>query len=589
MENVRHLNHRPDPAAADGDAFTRVPPHNLDAEQAVLGGMLLSRDGILAARTLNPTAFYRPAHETIFRTILDLHAKDEPVDPIMVAAELVSRGDIGRVGGTAYLHVLVQAVPSVANVGYYADVIAEHAVRRRVIEAAVRITQLGYDGDLDEVITTSRKEIETATEGSGTTARSSHLADSFLAWDDFFATDFGAVQLLPGRLMAPGQQITIVGDGKAGKSLFTQEWLWRMATGQSFLGDRPQPQISVLYVDAENGWPDVQGRFISYGAGPGRMGMLTYASFPPIRPLDTPGGGADLMAMAAEVEAQVVCIDTVSRFISGPENESDTWLSLYRNTLLPLKRAGIGSVRLDHLGKDSDKGARGSSAKTQDVDHVWTLAAQGGGNLTLRRTHTRTGIGPDHFRIVRQARRDGDTYMPGCTRHVLMTYEQDPATQAAAPGTDEHIIARLNDAGVPLDAGNRVVKAKLAELQIPAGSDKVARIVKARQNSAAERSPQRSPEAFQDTFPGNVPRNGSRDSKDAGQPFPGNTEGTPGTPSVPLSPPSRRGDREGTPEEKTSTEPLCTICTHPIQPDWAARGYTTHLGCDPTTSSHPAA
>ncbi|MFC0499333.1 AAA family ATPase [Streptomyces mutabilis] len=175
--------------------------------------------------------------------------------------------------------------------------------------------------------------------------------------------------------MGPGQQITLVGDGKAGKSLFTQEWMWRMATGQPFLGDDPQAPLPILYLDAENGQEQVQERFLSFGAGPLNMGELRYASFPPIRPLDTAGGGADLIALVKATGAQLVVIDTVSRFISGPENDADTWLNLYRHTLLPLKRDRISSVRLDHFGKDKERGGRGSSAKTQDVDHVWELSA----------------------------------------------------------------------------------------------------------------------------------------------------------------------------------------------------------------------
>lgn len=587
MSNV--VRHMPRDQA-DNDGFTRVPPQDLDAEQSVLGGMLLSKDAITEAqRVLTAPEFYRPAHATIYTAITDVHAKGDPADPITLRAELAKRGQLDRIGGAPYLHHLVQAVPTAANVEYYAEIVHEHAVRRRIIEAAIRITQQGFEGsgDIDELLASTRKEIETATAVRGA-AQPTHLTGALLDWDPFFATDFGRVDLLPGKLLAPGQQITIVGDGKAGKSLLVQEWLWRMATGQSFLGDRPQAPIPLLYVDAENGHQDIQERFVSYGGGPGRMGLMSYASFPPIRPLDTAGGGADLMAMVAECEAQLVCLDTVSRFISGPENDADTWLSLYRHTLLPLKRAGIASVRLDHMGKDGERGARGSSAKTQDVDHVWELRYQGGGVVVLKRTHTRTGIGPEQFVMVRQARKDGDRYLPGQTRHVLQTYEH---LEQNIPGSDEHIIMALNTAGVPLDAGNRVVKAKLAELQIPAGSDKISRVVKARQNRVKADSgnvpPQRSPDPFPETFPGNVPRNRSQEHNGAGQTFPGNAEGTQGTPTVPPSPPSQEGDGEGTPETRDTDEPLCNVCHTPITGFRADRGYDTHVACDPATGSHP--
>jgi hypothetical protein len=202
--------------------------------------------------------------------------------------------------------------------------------------------------------------------------------------------------------MGPGQQITVVGDGKAGKSLFVQEWMWRMATGQAFLGDDPQDPVRILYLDAENGQEQVQERFLSFGAGPrGTWASSGTPASHPIRPLDTAGGGADLLAMVKATGAELVVIDTVSRFIQRPrERRRHLAQGLYRHTLLPLKRDRIASVRLDHFGKDKDRGGRGSSAKTQDVDHVWELAAQGGGTLTLKRTHTRTGIGPDFFSLA---------------------------------------------------------------------------------------------------------------------------------------------------------------------------------------------
>ncbi|MFF4479492.1 AAA family ATPase [Streptomyces sp. NPDC001520] len=405
------------------------------------------------------------------------------------------------------------------------------------------------------------------------------------------------MQLLPGRIMAPGQQITVVGDGKAGKSLFVQEWAWRMATGQGFLDDKPQPPVSVLYLDAENGQEAVQERFLSFGAGDGRMGMLSYASFPPVRPLDTAGGGADVLALAAAVEAQIVVIDTVSRFIAGPENDADTWLSLYRHTLMPLKRAGLASIRLDHLGKDGERGARGSSAKTQDVDHVWTLTSQGGGSLMLKRTHTRTGIGPDSFALLRQARRDGDHWAPGGTRHVLAAPDPDGFNSgsglAAIPGTVEYIVAALDRAGLPNDAGNPTAIKKLAELEIPARKEKIADAVRVRKNRGNSGSPAPSPDLPPHLPAEPSPNPGESPDKTAGQTFPGNPGEprgtTPAAPPFPR-PPSQEGEGgAGHPRGASENRPLCDVCERPMNSDWAARGYTTHLGCDPTTGSHPDA
>lgn len=147
--------------------FERVPPQDLDAEQSVLGGMLLSKDAIAdVVEIIKGHDFYRPAHETVFQAILDLYAKGEPADPITVAAELVKRGAITKVGGAPYLHTLVQSVPTAANASYYAEIVHERAVLRRLVEAGTKITQMGYaaDGDVDEIVNSAQAEIYAVTE-----------------------------------------------------------------------------------------------------------------------------------------------------------------------------------------------------------------------------------------------------------------------------------------------------------------------------------------------------------------------------------------------------------------------------------------
>ncbi|GAA4657893.1 replicative DNA helicase [Streptomyces chumphonensis] len=150
-----------------GSTFERVPPQDLAAEQSVLGGMLLSKEAIAdVVEVLQGQDFYRPAHETIYQAVLDLYAKGEPADPITVAAELTRRGELTKVGGNGYLHSLVQTVPTAANAEYYAEIVHERAVLRRLVEAGTRITQMGYaaDGDVDEIVNSAQAEIYAVTE-----------------------------------------------------------------------------------------------------------------------------------------------------------------------------------------------------------------------------------------------------------------------------------------------------------------------------------------------------------------------------------------------------------------------------------------
>ncbi|TDC10407.1 replicative DNA helicase [Streptomyces sp. 8K308] len=155
------------PGADERAAFERVPPQDLAAEQSVLGGMLLSKDAIAdVVEVLRGSDFYKPAHETIYGAILDLYAKGEPADPITISAELTKRGELARVGGAGYVHSLVHTVPTAANAQYYAEIVHDRAVLRRLVQAGTRITQMGYaaDGDVDDIVNSAQAEVYAVTE-----------------------------------------------------------------------------------------------------------------------------------------------------------------------------------------------------------------------------------------------------------------------------------------------------------------------------------------------------------------------------------------------------------------------------------------
>ncbi len=139
------------------------------AEQSVLGGMLLSKDAIAdVLEALRPGDFYRPAHECVYEAILDLYGRGEPADPVTVAAELEKRGELRRVGGPTYLITLTQTVPTAANAGYYAKIVADKAILRRLVSAGTRIVQYGYAGadgqDVADVVDRSQAELYEVTE-----------------------------------------------------------------------------------------------------------------------------------------------------------------------------------------------------------------------------------------------------------------------------------------------------------------------------------------------------------------------------------------------------------------------------------------
>lgn len=155
------------PSGDERAAFERLPPQDLAAEQSVLGGMLLSKDAIAdVIEVLKGPDFYKPAHETIYAAILDLYARGEPADPITTAAELTKRGELAKVGGPGYVQSLVNTVPTAANAEYYAQIVRDRAVLRRLVQAGTRVTQMGYaaDGDVDDIVDAAQAEIFAVTE-----------------------------------------------------------------------------------------------------------------------------------------------------------------------------------------------------------------------------------------------------------------------------------------------------------------------------------------------------------------------------------------------------------------------------------------
>lgn len=150
----------------EGRGGERVPPHDLLAEQSALGGMMLSKDAVAdVIETLRGSDFYVPKHELIFEAILSLYSHGEPTDVVTVTDELIKTGELQRAGGADYLHTLTSVVPTAANAGYYASIVNERALLRRLVEAGTRIVQMGYNGQGEalDLVNNAQAEIYSVT------------------------------------------------------------------------------------------------------------------------------------------------------------------------------------------------------------------------------------------------------------------------------------------------------------------------------------------------------------------------------------------------------------------------------------------
>ncbi|PRZ08824.1 replicative DNA helicase [Isoptericola sp. CG 20/1183] len=232
-------------------SFDRTPPQDVEAEMSVLGGMLLSKDAIAdVVEQIRGVDFYRPVHEAIYDAIIDLYGRGEPADAITVVAELTKRGEIGRIGGASYIHDLMAGVPTAANAGYYARIVQERAVLRRLVEAGTKIVQLGYatdGGDVDAVVNNAQAEIYAVTERK-TSEDYAPLADIIGgAMDEIEAagnrgegmvgvpTGFADLDRLTNGLH-PGQMIVVAARPAMGKALALDTPL-PTPTGWTTMGD----------------------------------------------------------------------------------------------------------------------------------------------------------------------------------------------------------------------------------------------------------------------------------------------------------------------------------------------------------------
>jgi len=151
-----------EPGDAPRGPGDRTPPQDMAAEQSVLGSMLISKDAIAeVTEILRGSDFYRPAHEIIHDAIIDLFGRGEPVDMITVAAELTRRGELQKVGGAPYLHTLAANVPIAANAAFYAEIVREKAILRKLVDAGTKIVQIGYagEGDVDDIVDRAQAEV----------------------------------------------------------------------------------------------------------------------------------------------------------------------------------------------------------------------------------------------------------------------------------------------------------------------------------------------------------------------------------------------------------------------------------------------
>jgi archaellum biogenesis ATPase FlaH len=224
------------------------------------------------------------------------------------------------------------------------------------------------------------------------------ITDNILInWQDFWTQDFPTEDWLIEPIIPRNQLVVIFAPGGTGKSLLALYIAAGLATGRNIFGHDNEP-IDILYMDYEMQQAQLFERLTAMGySDKTDLSRLHYASLPPIGSLDKPEGAKQICDLARQCQAKLVIIDTFSRAVEGAENDADTVRNFYRWTAINLKAEGRSLLRIDHAGKDLKKGARGTSAKNDDVDLVWQMTRTGD-NIKLTATKKRhTWIQDQHF------------------------------------------------------------------------------------------------------------------------------------------------------------------------------------------------
>lgn len=212
-------------------------------------------------------------------------------------------------------------------------------------------------------------------------------------WQTVLTDDMPDTDWLIPEIVERGRLYALFAPSKTHKSLIVQ-----------YLAAELCQTANVVYLDMENSQADLRLRYRAMGYRPAtahRLSNLHYFSFPSLRALDTPMGGAGIVELAEMYCPELVVIDTTSRVISGKENDSDTFGALYRYAMMPLKAMGVAVLRIDHAGKDVTLGQRGSSAKGDDVDTVWLLIKHDEDTFSLKCDRQRSGNHPEVIHLTK--------------------------------------------------------------------------------------------------------------------------------------------------------------------------------------------
>lgn len=247
----------------------RTPPHDLAAERAVLGSMLLASFAVEDGLQLGDSDFYHPPHRLIHEVIADLFAEGKPIDPLSVNAELQERGLVQKTGGGLYLHELTAAVTSPGSIGHFVEIVRDRSTLRSVLAAAQRAQQWAYEPQGDDANTIAERAADAMRRVSDW--GSVDDTPNALTLDQLLAEEITYNWLVPG-LLERGDRLVITGAEGLGKSTVARQIAVAVAAGLHPFNLTPVEPRRVLVIDCENGRQMSQRKFRPMAEAAARKG-----------------------------------------------------------------------------------------------------------------------------------------------------------------------------------------------------------------------------------------------------------------------------------------------------------------------------
>ncbi len=402
----------------------RVAPHNLEAEQSTLGGMLLSQEAVAeVVEEIAGVDFYAGKHELIYNAILNLFGRGEPTDVIAVTDELNKQGNLLRAGGSDYLHSLASYVPTAANAGYYAKIVGDKAILRRLIDAGTRIAQSGYDsqGEVEDLVNQAQAEVYKVSSQSS--------KEDYVGLSDSLEAAIHDIELAQNRGgemtgtptgftdldaythgLHAGQLIIVAARPAVGKSTFALDIarnasvrhnqatiFFSLEMGRSEIAMRMLSAESSIYLQSMRKGTISEGDWTRLAAVRGRINDATlYIDDSPTMSLVEIR--AKCRRLAQQVDLKLVVIDYIQLMSSGKKVESrQQEVSEFSRALkLLAKELGLPVVALSQLNRQAEQSKdkrpelshlRESGSLEQDADVVVLLHREG----IYERDHPRAG------------------------------------------------------------------------------------------------------------------------------------------------------------------------------------------------------